>query len=1147
MGKRYTKFNSNYLMRSNHQDTKLGRIMERDWVTTTGMNVLRFGSGRRIWYNSGSFVFTTSNIPTYHKKHKLTTETKEWAWDDVLNADGTVNNIAPSFNTNDLRDYAYYGSCVELIRATIEEIVSDFPGCLTSTNERPLSNSTRNVVDINTIPNYVPSDLDISYELKSGDAYIYVNGEWKGPLPKIINEERGEIDYKVGDICYDISDGQVKILCKEKNSDIKYFESYGIPTGMFNQIYYYNGKYYKYVYETKQFEEYKIEVNDDIIDGFILKNQFNIDLHHKRVTLGKNDNPMRFMGQSYGNYCVIENGKDDNKMIVISKFETNDENDKKVVYNIGDEVDHQTYLNFTPDEKENLRKKTSIAVYEINDGFDDINCPSNNEGKVVKTIKIETFGHKKYEIKAYSILGRIVYTYMPSKKGDTISLQPTIDHINEYFSSLVGFKKQLLRQDTKPFYSNRFITPIEQNFKWYYPEKVYIWPSDGYCIDVDSMAFSNFVENLYDMGQNFDELWSDNLYRSMTHEAIKNFDWTYSREYYDGEAQDNIDGGERMQKIIRVLGRAFDDVKLYIDTIKLINNTTYDKIKNTPDGLLSDNNNIKGVDVVSTISSDYDINTTITTEQLKNITKSNWWVQDEKTDKTIKYSQLPRWYVRYRAEDVYPDICDNEFMRRLSLSAKRIMNTKGTQQAIEMVLGLFGLGKYDENTNPNGEYILEEEAYYTEKMIRYDECVDGTLDGEESYVGDNWSENKITEFNIDWKKVDSHKKGALASEINANKRVDLLYDTDPLSGVPMRTELLGRQNVAYLVPYYDSTQLYDGDLIFQGKGGWGKMVKTSDEEQYDDKFDYQETLSYLHVVGNIGDMLATNPNALDANAIYYVVNLNDYTKYDENPPMDINGGVTMSHFFILVNHYESHKFYAWKNIVVKPQLDTNGNLQMVNKTDFENIFGGSVGSRDWFYSKNELPDSDKNDVDKIMGCYVYAFKKMQYLDNIFSTNVANNPHVGYGKYDDGQTFIEYMKLPFKHLIDEQLIENSSLSAVAQKYQFDDIGNNVEYDKIQIMNTRKLNNKDGKTDFVRYNKATNGLTTEYTYNEDKCNTQKRWYINTKVLTISYVKKKTDGKTLDNNRLFSNYFKSIIMPYLMQVIPSTTILKLKDFVI
>ena len=220
---------------------------------------------------------------------------------------------------------------------------------------------------------------------------------------------------------------------------------------------------------------------------------------------------------------------------------------------------------------------------------------------------------------------------------------------------------------------------------------------------------------------------------------------------------------------------------------------------------------------------------------------------------------------------------------------------------------------------------------------------------------------------------------------------------------------------------------------------------------------------------------------------------------------------------------------------------------MVNKTDFENIFGSTVGSRDWFYSKNELPDSDKNDVDKIMGCYVYAFKKMQYLDNIFSTNVANNPHVGYGKYDDGQTFIEYMKLPFKHLIDEQLIENSSLSAVAQKYQFDDIGNNVEYDKIQIMNTRKLNNKDGKTDFVRYNKATNGLTTEYTCNEDKCNTQKRWYINTKVLTISYVKKKTDGKTLDNNRLFSNYFKSIIMPYLMQVIPSTTILKLKDFVI
>ena len=227
--------------------------------------------------------------------------------------------------------------------------------------------------------------------------------------------------------------------------------------------------------------------------------------------------------------------------------------------------------------------------------------------------------------------------------------------------------------------------------------------------------------------------------------------------------------------------------------------------------------------------------------------------------------------------------------------------------------------------------------------------------------------------------------------------------------------------------------------------------------------------------------------------------------------------------------------------------------------------------------------SDATDEEKL-GTYKYAFAKMSYLDGILSTNIANNPHVGYGKYDDGNTFLEYMKLPFKYLIDNKNIQDSNLDALAECYKFDDITDNKideedGVDKIHIMNSRQPND-EGLTDFVTYEVDGDNLKKNYELKEDKYNLEKVWFINTKVLTItnnikspqpSYKVilpimdgeevKYPQGRVLDDTEwgelskddqdkcvehyLFDEYFKTIIMPYVMQVIPSTTILKLKDF--
>lgn len=938
MGKRFTKFNSNYLMRSEHKKTNLGNILERDWVTTNGLNVLRFGSGRKIWYNSGNFVFTTGKVPNYNKKHKLSTETKEWKWDDCENADDTVNSVVPSFNTTDLRDYAYYGSCVELVRATIEEIISDFPGRIVRSNYRLIS-----------------------------------NGEYIGE------------------------------------------------------------------------------------NIYVMDNPFQIDLHHKITTLDKYDNELRYMAKSWSKYCVV----DDN----------------------GNSEDITSYTIVT--------EKPS-------------KCKDDDEGKIKVIINI----NGKYIINGYYIEGNIVYAY---DSNQVIYIQPQQEYIDEYFNGLSGFKKQLLRQDTKPLYMNKLITPTEVDFIWYYPVKAFIWPSNDYCIDIDSIAFSTFVSDLYDIAQNFDELWSDNIYRSMTHESIKNFDWSYRRQYTEGDEQDNVDGGERMQKLLRVMGRVFDDTKVYMDVLKQTTNVTYDQYKNAPEAMLSDKASISGFEIKSTISKDYKIDINITDNFLNSnfVTKSNYWTSCYNSNTSL-ISTLPKWFPIRKSEDIYSDICDNEFMRRLLLSSKRIMQSKGTQESIEMVFGMFGFGK-------DIDYTIQEESYSVSNLIKSDDCIDETTTG------------------VTWSEVESRTMGDLAVEINDNKESELLYDLDDLSGVPMREVYLGRKNNSYIVPYYDSTQLYDGDLIFQCKGGWGKMINENDADPLDDAFDYQETLSYLHVVSGVGDLLSLNVNILEYNDIYYVVNLDDYTSYDSNPPISTEDGITMSHYFCLIDRDNSETLASWKNIVVKNELDSDGDLQMVtDEGAFKKIFGskdGDMDLRDWKYK----PDGDETVTEKL-GTYYYAFKKMQYLDNIVSLNTGNNPHVGYGEYDDGSTYLEYIKLPFKYSIDNAQFSNFSLSQLAEKFEFK-LNDTTINDKIQIINSRNYK-ETSKTDYVKYSYENDVLKEEYVKKDDKYNVEKNWYINTKVLTIT-------NKVTDNKGLYKNYFKSIIMPYIMQVIPSTTILKLKGF--
>ena len=463
------------------------------------------------------------------------------------------------------------------------------------------------------------------------------------------------------------------------------------------------------------------------------------------------------------------------------------------------------------------------------------------------------------------------------------------------------------------------------------------------------------------------------------------------------------------------------------------------------------------------------------------------------------------------------------------LSSKYILKTKGTRAAIDMIMGMFGYGL-------NGEDYSIIETYRKVKPKKYDY----SDYPEEEVFGD-----KIV-------------------RLNAYKENERIYPDDEVSGIPVGSFKV-QTNIGdicefttYLIPYYDQRKMYDGDFTFQSKGGW--FYQGNDEGN---PFKWTETLSYLHVVSTIKDLLNVNPNSVTNGNIYYVVNVNDYIDYTEETTLKSN-------FFVLNNDFVPDIFSSWESIDLDDPNDENA-------------------------------------------------ERAKYLDSIILNTLGNNPHVGFGGYDKGETYFEYMKKPFKYAIDRNFFSYEDMEE-AEKILFDvdekDTEAEKSSDKIKIFadqndieniedilegdkNLTKItyiniykndvsltedeikwipNKQYYKDDNVFYvgriwhyeadnagyfyedtlgsiwrctkdNTGQDVFSDKYfekdfkyrkcvEYNKDTVKEAKKniYYLNSKVV---YFENKID------NEQYKKYFKNVIMKYLMQVIPSTTILILQGF--
>lgn len=943
MAKRYSKYYSNYILKKKYQYTTKGTIWERDWVTIGAQHQIE--KGKRPFYGDSGFLFTDNSIPDRHKRHDFGKIVGEWTYDDVYPPTSEINLPKLNYISNDLRDFAYYGSCVELIRTSILNIITWFPACMRITDRE-------------------------------------VEANW-----------------------------------------------------------------------------------------YVFDNPFGIDLLTEDIAKIEVKNEHRFLAKTWKSYELV-----------------------------------------TRNSQTGVTEHERIVDYRIDNRNDIDKC----EGlQLIATISVCT--EKKplgFPVRVYWNEGNFIYAARYTDNDLITEIRPLESIIEEYFYNLDGFEELLLRRDTKPLYTNSFLKMFDTIHGIRYAYRTYTWPCiNDYCIDIESPIYLSFVEDLSQTARDLDDMWCDNMWRNMTHEAIKNYDWTYTKDYMSDDELEFIEGGNRIEKLIRVYGRVFDDIKRYVEGIRFTINTTYDGFNNITNSEMSDKLEYGGWDIYSTIPSfdaDDDLSTVFLSDNFIDLNSLKWFMSTNNNEVTA---------------------VDNDifFMRRLSLSSKYLLKAKGTLKGIDMVLALFGIG-------PN-EYSIEE--HYRIAEIN-------------PFIG-----NTV-------KKV---------ADLVHYDSPSWFYD-DPYEGVPFgNVELYGK---SFIVPFYDHSKRYLGELAFQSKGGWyKKSLDLSEQNDYEETLSYLNVVPNFNALLEV-NTYALDENH-DVENIYYVVDVSDYLEYDTLPQyglthyfwcnniynpeqpkswtpivkyvLDMENTITKEEYdnlpayikvsdldatvasgvslpnlpdeiqttniseyenlgyvficndvvvrYITVSEYNIGNFgyntkldpcnvknglyidaYKCKHTLSNQPIQSEipfmadiNNMSGLNEIGHSiyNVLGyakdGSIQEEpdfetslydvlqngwwsqylspgytydlrqiyekfdkltqsDYFSLKSLYDDPsdnyvkiDENTYAPIISGDTELWERAEYLDSIISTSIGNNPHVGYGYYDLGNEFFEYMSRPFKYYLD----------------------------------------------------------------------------------------------------------------------------------
>ena len=672
------------------------------------------------------------------------------------------------------------------------------------------------------------------------------------------------------------------------------------------------------------------------------------------------------------------------------------------------------------------------------------------------------------------------YLVTSGNSGGGVIIKPKQSFIDEFWSTMDDFERVLLNRDTTPVYKAVFETPYFDETGYYYENKSYVWPTiDGFTPDITTGAFQGYLESLISLATFHDEFDSDNIWRMMTHESIKNLDWTYNTRKGDDETDLTDFDTKGIGAIMRIYGRQFDDIKRYADNIKNSNTLSYDEKSNAPDYFLSDTIENDGWEAQH--SAPFTDNANVVSATVKSLGLTLY--TSGKTSGFVNAS----------------------FQRRLALSSNYIQSMKGTRRGIETILGMFGYQPDSATTATTtaGYFNINEYVALANSGLSYDDGCEIRSYGDNPYEDDDLPH--------------------------------LMY------GYPVAVIEPGDKNIPrYMVPWFDKS-IGGKTFYFQSKGGWGKrasklinLPKLTNLTELSGITIYGETQPYMRFAKNIDEMLGQNKSDLYEGIICYVTDIStierDYT---------LGSGENLddcSHYFSLVN----------------VALSTHcGFLQ----NDIYNCYG-------W----KQITNTEISEMTTVEG------KKVVYLESLTTDYKGNNPHIGYGKYDDGSEYIEHFTHLFKKTFEMGLYDRWKEEAPSVYESAATFGFKV----CEVLDNKKcafFEDLTPNTDFLILGAEGNegedaSSKTETAYNSglqpygENKETILNWNSeNYKTVKFPDTPENVDKKPADESQAngiinikklvinfgtggnvhLKNYIQNVVLKYLEQMVPSTAILE------
>jgi hypothetical protein len=256
---------------------------------------------------------------------------------------------------------------------------------------------------------------------------------------------------------------------------------------------------------------------------------------------------------------------------------------------------------------------------------------------------------------------------------DYLIIRPNDDIVTRVFTLDLDYVDNfLLNRSTVPNYTALFTVPLEADDGSFYNsyDKV-TWPLYGqWNLDILTNAFTVYLEKLSTIGDEFDSYKTNLIARFLITDSIIEFDTE----------------GQKVDKLLKIYGRSFDETKVFIDALANMNSVNYNIGNDIPSQLLKN--------LAQTLGWDTNISP---------ITNENFLDSLFSANPTPNFDGI--------SANPTPDELNYQYYRNLIINSAYLFKSKGTRKSIESLMRLIGA--------PEALVEFNETVYVADQKINF--------------------------------------------------------------------------------------------------------------------------------------------------------------------------------------------------------------------------------------------------------------------------------------------------------------------------------------------------------------------------------------------------------------------------------------------